>query len=162
MQQFLIALDGTPGSLKTIHYINRVLRGNDKVRFRLFHVLATASPNLLKKEEVARIEQLHEDHPHLSGYFWSREDEEKMNKTFQEASALLLQTGFSEKQIQTGFGVESNEIAQVILERAKVLGCSTVVMGRRGLSRVKEFFLGSVSKSVVSNAREVTVWVVDE
>lgn len=162
MQQFLIALDGTPGSLKTIHYINRVLRGSAEIRFRLFHVLPTASPNLLKKDEIARIEQMHEDHPHLSGYFWTREDQEKMNKTFQEASALLVQAGFSEKQIETCFGVESDEIAQVILRQAHALGCSTIVMGRRGLGRVKEFFLGSVSKSVVAHARATTVWVVDE
>jgi len=36
-----------------------------------------------------------------------------------------------------------------------------VVLGRRGLSAIKEFFLGSVSQKVVSSARDVSVFVVD-
>jgi len=73
-----------------------------------------------------------------------------------------LQNGFSEPRIKTWFGVESNETARVILEQAQALGCDTIVLGRRGLSRVKEFFLGSVSKSVLAQARGLTIWVVDE
>jgi nucleotide-binding universal stress UspA family protein len=57
--------------------------------------------------------------------------------------------------------VESAEVAQVILEQARAFNCSTIVVGRRGLSRVKEFFLGSVSKSLVGFAKNRTVWVVD-
>ena len=47
MERFLIALDGTPGSLKTIHYLGRVLGSRQDAAFCLFHVLPTASPNLL-------------------------------------------------------------------------------------------------------------------
>lgn len=161
MQQLLVALDGTPGSLKTIPYLTRTLRGNDQIRLWLFHVLATASPNLLKREEIQRIEQIQEEQPHLSGYFWTLQDQNKMTRTFQQATTMLLQGGFSEPQIRTWFGVESNEIARVILEQAQALGCDTIVLGRRGLSRVKEFFLGSVSKSVLAQARGLTIWVVD-
>jgi len=161
-ERFLIALDGTRASLKTVRYLRRVLGGRKDIRFWLFHVLRTASPNLLRKEEIARIEALHEEHPHLSGYFWSRQQEENMREVFEEASQILLEAGFSEDQIRTHFAVESDEVAQVIVARARALGCSTVVVGRRGLSRVKEFFLGSVSKSVIGLARGMTVWVVDE
>ena len=37
----------------------------------------------------------------------------------------------------------------------------TLVLGRRGLSRVREFFLGSVSTSVVREARGCAVCVVE-
>ena len=85
-----------------------------------------------------------------------------MNECFQEAQQLLLQGGFLESQIKTHFGVQSSEVAQIILYEATALHCSTIVLSRRGLSRVKEFFLGSVSNTVTKMAREMTVWVIDE
>ena len=162
MEHFIVALNDTPGSLKSIHYINRTLQGVKHIHLTLFHVLDKASPNLLKKEEVRRIERIHEERPHLSGYFWTLENEQKMLDTFHQAKLLLLEGGFPEEQIGTHFSVQSAEVAQVILEEAKALKCSTIVMGRRGLGRVKEFFLGSVSNTVTKFARNMTVWVVDD
>jgi len=162
MEHFLVALDDTAGSLKSIHYINRVLVGVRHIHLTLFHVLDTVSPNLLKRDEVNRIERIHEELPHLSGYFWATESEEKMLHTFHQAKLLLSAAGFLEDQIKTHFSVQSAEVAQVILNEAKALNCSTIVMGRRGLGRVKEFFLGSVSNTVTKFAREMTVWVVDD
>lgn len=161
MEHFLVALDGTPGSLKTIHYLNRVIRGAPHTLLTLFHVLPLASQNLLRREDVQRIEKIQEDQPQLSGYFWTSEDEEKMNQSFREARSLLLEGGFSESRIRTHFGVQSSDVADVILQQAGALRCSTIVLGRRGLSRVREFFLGSVSNTVTRMARGMTVWVVD-
>lgn len=161
MERVLIALDDRPGSLKAVQYAARLLKGCSHVEFILFHVLPPASPNLLSRDVIRRIETIQESHPHVSGYFWHPEDEEKMRRTFATARDMLLQAGFSESTVHEDFGVEGQDIAFIIVERAKVLDCSTVVMGRRGLSRVKEFFLGSVSKSVTGLARGMTVWIVD-
>ncbi len=161
MERVLIALDDRPGSLKAVQYVTRMLKGADHVDFILFHVLPPASPNLLSKDVIRRIEAIHETHPHVSGYFWNPEDEDKMRRTFALARDILREGGVGESRIHEDFGVEGQEIAHIIVERAKALRCSTVVLGRRGLSRVKEFFLGSVSKSVTGMARGVTVWIVD-
>ena len=161
MEHFLIALDDTPGSLKSIHYLNKVLACVAHIRLTLMHVLDTASPNLLKREEVRHIEQIHEARPDLSGYFWTAEAEGKMHAIFREAKELLLSAGFSQEQIKTHYSVQSTDVAQVILNEAKALDCTTIVLGRRGLGRVKEFFLGSVSNQVTKFARGRTVWVVD-
>ncbi|MEJ5364103.1 MAG: universal stress protein [Desulfosoma sp.] len=161
MERVLIAMDDRPGSLKAVQYLTRMLKGADHVEFILFHVLPPASPNLLSKDVIRRIEAIHETHPHVSGYFWNPEDEDKMRRTFAVARDILREGGVEESRILEDFGVEGQEIAYIIMERAKALRCSTVVLGRRGLSRVKEFFLGSVSKSVIGLARGVTVWIVD-
>ena len=39
--------------------------------------------------------------------------------------------------------------------------CSTIVVGRQGLSRSEEFLFGSVSSKIVNHARNCTVWVVE-
>lgn len=161
MEHLLIALDVVPGSLKSVRYVNRLLKGTGGVKLTLFHVIPPASPDILKRVEVQRLERVQEEQPALSGYFWTEEDEERMKRAFQEAKELLLQGGFGEAQISSHFSVQSTELAQVIVKEAKNLKCSTIVIGRRGLGRVKEFFLGSVSNSVTKLARGLTVWVVD-
>jgi nucleotide-binding universal stress UspA family protein len=46
------------------------------------------------------------------------------------------------------------------VEEARNSSCGTIVMGRRGLSRVEEFFMGRVSKKVLQLAKWNAVWVV--
>lgn len=161
MERIMIAMDCATGSLRSVDYISRVLKGSAFTQIVLFYVIPAVSPNLLKREEVQRLEGLHEKDPALSGYFWRHEDEEQMNRTFDEARCLLLQHDLSDARISTHFSVESAEIAQVILTEAKNLGCSTVVVERRRLSRMKELLLGSVTSTLLKLARGVTVWVVD-
>ncbi len=43
--------------------------------------------------------------------------------------------------------------AQMILESADKEGCDLIVMGRRGISGVERFLLGSVSSSVVNHSK---------
>jgi nucleotide-binding universal stress UspA family protein len=50
-------------------------------------------------------------------------------------------------------------VARDIIEEAKS-GYGVVVLGRRGLSGIKEFFLGSVSNKVVTTVKDVSVFVV--
>jgi nucleotide-binding universal stress UspA family protein len=161
MEKLLLAVDGTPGSQKGVEYVARVLRGCPHVMLVLFHVVPSASPNLLAREQVRRVERLQEEHPHLAGVFWDRASEEKMERIFREAREVLVSRGFSEKQIQTRFAVRYGDVADVILQQARECECPSIVIGRRGLSRVKEFIQGSTSSKVTRMARHMTVWVVD-
>ncbi len=161
MERFLVALDNTEVSLKSIAYLARVLRGSPHVHLALCHVLPTASPNILTKEEVQRITKIHEEQPRLRGLYWLLEDEDKMNVIFNRAREILWEGDFTADQISTHFRVHSGEVAVVILDEARHLNCSTIVLGRRGLGRVREFLWGSVSRSVAKLAREITVWIVD-
>ena len=51
-------------------------------------------------------------------------------------------------------------IARDIIDEARN-GYDTVVMGKRGLSGIKEFFLGSVSQKVLNGAKDVSVLLVN-
>ena len=161
MERILIALDATPASLKGVHYLARFLKCETDILVTLFHAIPTTSPNLLKRDEVRQIEQLHEEHPHLAGYFWQGENEREMRKAFDEARAILAAAGFPASRIETTFNVQTREIAEIIIDEARSRSCSTVVVARHRQGRVKKLLLGSVSDAVTKLARELTVWVVD-
>ncbi len=57
MERFLVALDCMPGCTKIIDYILKVLSGSQACEFVIFHVLATESPDKLRRGEVQRIKE---------------------------------------------------------------------------------------------------------
>ena len=84
-----------------------------------------------------------------------------MAHCFAQAKEKLVLGGFRPESISSEFCVESGDMAGIILAKAAELGCSTMVLGRRRLSRVKEFLLGSVSTAVIKSARESAIWVIE-
>jgi len=160
MERFLIALDCQPDCLKIIDYVVRALKGAKHCEFKFFHILPTASPDKLRMDEVQRIEHVHIARPDLAGYFWKEEDEKTMANCFMEAREKLVSEGFQPEAVSSYFTIESGDMAEIILSKAAELGCSTVVLGRRHPSLVKELLLGSVSTSVIKSARRSAVWVV--
>ena len=161
MERFLIALDCRQDCEMIIDYLARVLRGAKHCEFSLLHILPTASPDRLRKDELQRIESLHAARPDLSGYFWVEEDEKAMQSCFDLAREKLVRAGFKPDSISSSFVVESADRAQIILAKAAQLGCSTIVIGHRRPGLAIEFLRGSVSKAVVKSARGAAVWVIE-
>jgi nucleotide-binding universal stress UspA family protein len=84
-----------------------------------------------------------------------------MTRCFAEAKEKLVLGGFAPESVSCSFGIESGYMADIILAKAAELRCSTIVLGRRRLSRVKEFLIGSVSSTIIKLARGSAVWVID-
>ena len=88
------------------------------------------------------------------------EAERSTEAVFQKAAGHLEKAGVEGDRISTKIltGVASR--AKAIVEEAKNGGYGTIVVGRKGLSRVEEFIMGRVSNKVVELAKEMAVWVV--
>ena len=161
LHNVLIAVDGSRNSLRAVEYAGRVFAPNPEARLVLFHVLAAVSHMNLDKKEVKTIDTRKAERPDLAGLYWRLEDEKRISKFFGEAAEVLTQAGVQPEQIKSKFSVKKGEIADAILEEVKLGHYETLVLGRRGLSRVREFFLGSVSTELVREARGCAVCVVE-
>ena len=71
-----------------------------------------------------------------------------------------MESSFKENRISTKIitGVQSR--AAAIVKEARQGDYETIVLGRRGLSQVRTFFIGRVTNKVIHMARDRTVWVV--
>ena len=107
--------------------------------------------------------------PSLTPYFMSQkaafcelEDQKKdlMTKAIREASELLLKAGFEEDNIAVKIEDKNKGVARAIVDEARS-GYDLIVLGRRGLSGIKEFFLGSISQKVLQSAKGVSILIVD-
>jgi nucleotide-binding universal stress UspA family protein len=98
---------------------------------------------------------------------WTEDASEELQKAEKAATTLLEEAvdrleraGLNRDRIATKIRTGVASRAEAIVEEARNSGCGTIVVGRRGLSRVKEFFMGRVSKKVLQLAKWTAVWVV--
>ena len=73
----------------------------------------------------------------------------------------LEQTGGDVSRIRTKVSMGGSSRAGSVMEEAEEGGYGTIVVGRRGHSRVEEFFMGRVSSKVLHLAEDRAVLVVD-
>ena len=106
--------------------------------------------------------------PGLTPYFITQKDtfcelEERkkalISEAMEKAKERFLKAGFGEEKISLRTSVQEKGIARDILQEA-TLGYSMVVIGRRGLSGIQQFLMGSVSQKVLSGMGNIPVIVV--
>ncbi len=99
--------------------------------------------------------------------FWTEDSSEELQNAEKAATTLLEEAigrleraGLNRDRISTKISSGAASRAEAIVEEARKGGCGTIVVGRTGLSRVEEFFMGRVSKKVLQLAKWTAVWVV--
>ena len=80
---------------------------------------------------------------------------------FDEAKGVLTGSGFDPERISTKIITGARSRAAAIVQEARDGGYGTIVVGRRGLSRVRDFLMGRVSNKLISLAKNQAVWVVN-
>ncbi len=83
--------------------------------------------------------------------------ENLLGQALEQARQRLVDAGFSEDNISAYLAKQKSGIAKDIVSKAEELGADIIVMGRRGLSGLKEFFLGSVSHKVLQLCKDRSV-----
>ena len=73
---------------------------------------------------------------------------------------MLLAAGIPDFQLKTKVVDGTRDAASDILKEAKSNNYGTLVLGRRGHSGVKEFFMGSVTRKVLQGCAGMAVWLV--
>jgi nucleotide-binding universal stress UspA family protein len=153
-KKILVAVDESENAMRAVDYITATFTPDHEVT--LYHVIM----------DTAAICDMNS--PELIPYFTSQqitfcslEDKKKelVQKAMDEAKKRLVSAGFEEKKIV--FKMESKKagVARDILAEARS-GYGTIVLGRRGLSSIAEFLIGSVSQKVLHSAKDVSVVLV--
>lgn len=154
-QKILVAFDNSENAMRAVEYVARSFPIEDSIT--LFHVFS----------DSAVLCDMHS--PELAEYFIAQqssfcalEDKKKdlVKEAMEKAKALLTQAGFSAEKIEFRLETKKKGIARDILKEADK-GYGVVVIGRRGLSAIAEFFIGSVSAKVLNSAKNVAVLIVN-
>jgi nucleotide-binding universal stress UspA family protein len=93
---------------------------------------------------------------------WLGEYQLKVDAMLKNYREILISEGFEPADVSVRSTLRTcPSLAECILAERSQAKCSTIVVGRQGLSRSEEFLFGSVSSKIVNHARDCTVWVVE-
>lgn len=151
----LIALDGSPESTNIVHCVGKIFQ-NSKQRFFIIHIFRGVKQAMVPPIMDAPYSTLPPQ-----WFDWVEQEREtalhRIEQVLDDTVSILASYGITaEKDII----LDVPSRAEEIVNQARKRGCGTVVVGRRGISRVEEFLLGRVSNKVLQLAHERTVWIV--
>jgi len=154
-KKVLVAIDDSENAVRAVEFIANLFATDNKIT--LFNVIP----------DTAALCEMNS--PELTPYFKSQQSsfcllEEKkkelVNQAVQRARNILIDAGFDENNITVKSELKKRGVARDIVKEAES-GYNVIVMGRRGISGIKDFILGSVSQKVFSLAKDISVLVVN-
>jgi len=149
-EKMLLAVDSSENSRKAVDYVGK-FAADTKAELTLFHVVRSVSlgfvDDLILRDENTERQLLQEMDRDIPRMFRSYKD-------------ILEKAGVVSDRIFSKSILHSTSRAGDILKEAKEGGYGTIVMGRRGLSKVREFLMGRVTSKVLSRAEGFAVWIV--
>lgn len=139
-KKVLVGVDGSPCADRAVRFVADMLGPLDGYQVKLLHVIRGAGAM-----DAAPLQE--------NGIV-------DATPIFQSAIRTLAAAGFDRNDIRTKTVTGVLSRAGAIVNTAEKGGWGTIVVGRRGLSSVKDFFIGRVSNKVVHAGRKDTVWIV--
>jgi nucleotide-binding universal stress UspA family protein len=149
-QKVILAVDRSERSRKAVNYAAPFL-ADSGAEVTLCHVvrafLPTFGPDFIGSDgamEEKLLDRLKED----------------VGRMFDSYRNFLEGAGVRPEKISTVCKMGSYSRAADLLNTAREGGYGTIVMGRRGISVVREFLMGRVTTKVLNGAEGLAVWVV--
>lgn len=151
----LIAIDDSENAMRAVEFVARFVTKDHAI------TLMSVVPDTSAISQLGSAAEI----PHIRtrlDVFFALEEQKKANvkNALQKARDLLLQAGFAQNKVAVKLETEKKNVAKDIIDEAHN-GYDIIVMGRRGLSGLKEFVLGSVSHKVLHAAKGLAVVVVE-
>jgi nucleotide-binding universal stress UspA family protein len=144
----LLAVDGSEYAASSVHYVGSFAACSD-AKIRLFHVIRALEPafqdlfSMHAQEVDAFMEQLSVE----------------AQAMFERYRDILRNHGIQDDRITSKTVTQATSRAASILEEARSVGYGTIVMGRRGLSKVYGFLTGRVTNKVLHQGEGLAVWI---
>lgn len=155
VKKILLAVDSSPASMKAVEFVASLLGGHG-YEISIFHAIPGLEAIHFDLSENCRPELPEVD---MSGTCLET-FKLKVARLFRDVKDMLMTSGFESEKISEKVisGVRSR--SEAIVKEAEDGGFGTIVVGRRGLSKVEAFFMGRVGHEVVYGGKMFSVWVV--
>jgi nucleotide-binding universal stress UspA family protein len=153
-KKILMVVDGSIHSTHAVTYAVRISSVVKELNYTLFHVQPTLSQYLLDEAETdlkakAELKKV------------VRKNAELAQGILEKHKSRMVRMGISEKRIETVTQRKIMGICKDILDSAQQGLYDAILVGRRGLSRLQQTFMGSITAKLVKYSTLIPVWVVD-
>jgi nucleotide-binding universal stress UspA family protein len=155
VKKILLAVDASPASMKAVEFVASLLGGHG-YEVCVFHAIPGLGAINFDLSEIKKHEP-----PEVGASDTCLEAFKlKVARLFQDVKDRLTASGFESEKISEKIRAGVHSRSEAIVKEAEDGGYGTIVVGRRGLSKVDAFFMGRVGHEVVYGGKNFTVWVV--
>lgn len=154
-KKILIALDDSTHSRFALKYALAASDLIDDLHYVLIYAHLKISE--IMAEEARTNHKVRRELDHMA-----RKQREIADALLENGRAILVQGGIDEARISTAALAYGQGIAKDLILYAEKHRLDAIVAGRRGISSLQSFFMGSVSNNLVLQSLEIPVWVVGD
>lgn len=152
-QKILVAMDDSENAFRAVELVAKSFSPDNHITL-LNIMLDTAALCQMDSPELTPLFRAQQSS------FCALEDKKRdlIDAAMNRAKERLLKAGFAEDHVAIKVENKQKGVARDLLNEAQK-GYDLMVIGRRGLSGIKEFFLGSTSHKVFTGAKEISILV---
>lgn len=153
-RKVLVAVDGSIYSTHALYYLGHLYQNLPDIHFHLLTIvpLTSSSAALEMLDEAELINTLSAS---------ARNNLLSQKKYMQRAVEQLVRYGIPAEQVSSSVQPARMGISQDILQEARKGRYDALVIGRRGIGKIEELFMGSVSSSILEKCHDIPVWIID-
>ena len=145
--KILLAYDGSESAAGVLEFVGALLGGFD-YEVSLFHAIRGNGQGQPEYQHI------------FSSKEYTRVAVKEVASMLTAAQTKLIDMGLKADKVSTQIDEQAISRAGKIVDKAQQEDFRTIVMGRRGHSHVRDFFIGRVTNKVIHMARDRTVWVI--
>ena len=147
-RNILIAVDASDNAKRAVQYVRDFIGGLPGFHVAVLTIISEPSEDYFVNAGERNA--------------WVEKENAASNRIIEEYRQTLIQAGLRDKDVTVHAVLKScASIAECILDEQRKLGCGTVVIGRRGISKKEEFMFGSTSNKILHAAKDCSIWVIE-
>jgi len=153
-KKLLIALDTSVYSSNTLHYLEHLFSCLADIHLHLLTIV-TCNPSNTSSTWLDKLELLNT---------LTKEEQKRYTaarRFLNQAEERLKRNGIPPEQMTTEVRISTTNPAAEVLSTAREGVFDALVLGRRGVSKLEELIMGSVSSTILEKCHDVPIWIVD-
>lgn len=153
-RKILVAVDGSVHSSHALHYIGQLYNNLPGIHVHLLTIVPL-SASAAARDCLDEAELLNTISPAARNTLLSQK------KYVQNAVEHLVRSGIPTAQISSSVQPARMGICHDILQEARKGHFDALVIGRRGIGKIEELFMGSVSSAILEKCHDIPLWIID-
>lgn len=153
-KKILLAVDNSRHSRNAIHYAVHVSSFVKNLHYVLFNIQPAIS--LFLKDEAKKSLTVKSQLENIV-----KKNKEAALELLENYKAEMVQMGIVSDRIETVTRTRKLGLGKDIIDFGQDRNFDAIVVGRRGLSKLQEMYMGSVTSNVLEHSRVIPVWLVD-
>ena len=155
LKKILIAVDGSPYSTHSLRYLGQLFQHLPNIHFHLLSIVPASNTGSAAQDWLSEAELLNTVSQATRTLLTTQK------KYMLQATDTLKRLGIAEEQIHTSVRLSLRSVALDIIQEARQGKYDALLIGRRGIGKLEEMIMGSVSASILEKCHDVPLWIID-